>query len=78
VTCTLSWFEGYSDGESSIQVSSVEEFDELLDRLSARAVEIGTPFNVVIGKSGSDSLDIVLRKATSPSYSGLAGSRGSA
>jgi hypothetical protein len=43
-----------------VEVSSVEQLDELLDRLAARGTELGLPFNVTLEGPGDTTMDIIV------------------
>lgn len=56
----LSWCEGYVDAFDSVEVTSVGDLDRCLDQLTARAVALGTPFNVALAGNDGTSLEIVV------------------
>lgn len=56
----LSWHEGHTDKVDHAEVTSADELDRVLDRLAARAAELGTPFNLTLAGAAGTSMDIVL------------------
>jgi hypothetical protein len=56
----LSWCEGYTDKVDHAEAFSVDDLDHELDRLTARAAQLGTAFNVTLAGSDGTSMEIVV------------------
>jgi hypothetical protein len=56
----LSWCVGYTDEVDHEEVFSLDDLDHELDRLTAHAAQLGTPFTVTLAGSDETSMQIVV------------------